>query len=171
MNTEPATIPDETSSHRWRFLRDVLVFQFKMLLGSFRDFALVPVSLVAALLDLVMKNEGYLFYKVMRWAWHSEEMINVYSLIKDEVGETEVNPSFTVDAVVARIEGAVVREYEKGGTAASIKGALEKAIDQVQRETHARTGQVRDVLAGTKRALGLKDKGAKRADRAPASPS
>ncbi len=162
MSTEPATAPDKKFDGRWPFVRDVVVFQLKMLIGSFRDFALVPVSLAAALLDLIFAGErkDYFFYKVMRWAWHSEEMINVYGLIKDEIGETEVNPNYTVDSVVARIEGVVVREYEKGGTAASIKGALDKVLDQVHRETHARTGQVRDVVAGTKRALGLKDKDA-----------
>jgi hypothetical protein len=156
MTTEPAT-----PKNRWRFLRDVLVFQVKMLLGSFRDFALVPVSLAAALLDLIYKGEreGYFFYKVMRWAWHSEEMINVYSLIKDEVGEKAVDPNYTVDSVVARIEGAVVREYQKGGSALNIKAALEKVIDQVHREKRATRDQVRDAFAGTKRVLGLKDKG------------
>jgi hypothetical protein len=160
MNTDPAPIPAKEPDHRWRFLRDVLVFQVKMLLGSFRDFALVPISLGAALLDLIMKNEheGYFFYKVMRWAWHSEEMINVYSLIKNEVGETMVEPSYTVDSVIARIEGVLVREYQKGGTAAGIKDALDKVIDQVHQETHATKDHVRGALAGTKRALGLEDK-------------
>jgi hypothetical protein len=160
MSTEPARIPGKKTDHRWRFLRDVLVFQLKMLIGSFRDFALVPVSLGAALLDLIMKNEreGYLFYKVMRWAWHSEEMINVYSLIKDEVGEKEVDPNHTVDSVIARIEGVLVREYQKGGTAAGIKNALDKVIDQVHHETSSTRDHVRGALAGTKRALGLEDK-------------
>jgi hypothetical protein len=160
MSTEPAKIPAKKTDHRWRFLRDVLVFQLKMLIGSFRDFALVPVSLGAALLDLIMKNEreGYLFYKVMRWAWRSEEMINVYSLIKNEVEEKVVDPNYTVDSVIARIEGVLVREYQKGGTAAGIKNALDKVIDQVHHETHATRDQVRGALAGTKRALGLEDK-------------
>jgi len=121
-----------------------------MLLGSFRDFALVPISLAAALLDLVHKGEreGYFFYKVMRWAWHSEEMINVYSLIKDEVGEKGVDPNYTVDSVVARIEGAVVREYQKGGTAVNIKAALDKVIDQVHRE---KPEEGRGVRSGSSR--------------------
>jgi hypothetical protein len=34
---------------RWRFLRDVLVFQVKLLLDNVRDFALVPISLVAVI--------------------------------------------------------------------------------------------------------------------------
>src|SRR5581483_11251848 len=115
MSSELAHIPEKKPDGRWRFLRDVLVFQFKMLLGSLRDFALVPISLAAALLDLIVKGEreGHFFYKVMRWAWHSEEMINVYGLIKEEVGATEVNPNYTVDSVISRIEGVVVREYEK----------------------------------------------------------
>jgi ribosome-associated translation inhibitor RaiA len=36
---------------------------------------------------------------------------------------------------VARLEGVLVREYEKGGTAATIKAALDRAIDQLHRET------------------------------------
>ena len=50
-----STPPPESSGERWRFLRDVIVFQFKLLLDNLRDFALVPISLVAALIDLVIK--------------------------------------------------------------------------------------------------------------------
>jgi hypothetical protein len=58
-----------------------------------------------------------------------------------------VNPAYTVDAVIARLEGVVVREYEKGGTAASIKAALDRASDQLHRETKEKGDQVRDVVA------------------------
>ncbi|MDQ2946261.1 MAG: hypothetical protein M3Y27_10025 [Acidobacteriota bacterium] len=133
---------------RWRFLRDVLVFQLKLMLSGFRDLALVPVSLVAALIDVVFKGEreGSLFYRVLRWSWHSEEMINVYSPIQHEVAEIEVNPSYTVDAVVERIENVVVREYEKGGTAASIKAALDKVINQVHDETRTAAERAKKIL-------------------------
>ena len=149
MISPPTTTTEEKPDHRWRFVRDVLVFQLKMLIGSFRDFALIPVSIVAALIDLVFKGkrEGDLFYKVLRWGWHSEEMIDVYSPIRHDRGELKVNPNYTVDSVVARIEGVVVREYEKGGTAASIKTALDKVIDQVHRETREKGDQARNVVA------------------------
>ena len=39
---------DKPPDHRWRFWRDVLVFQLKMFIGNLRDFALMPVSLGAA---------------------------------------------------------------------------------------------------------------------------
>jgi hypothetical protein len=108
-----------------------------------RDLVLMPVSLGAAVIDLILKGEreGARFYKVLRWGSHSEEVIDVYSAIRDhDPGEFKVRPAYTVDAVIARLEGVVVREVEKGGTAASIKTAMDRAIDQL----HAETGSVRD---------------------------
>ena len=131
--------PTRTNAdHRWQFIRDVLVFQVKLLLDNVRDFALVPVSLGAAIIDLIFKGEreGALFYKVLRWGAHSEEVIDVYSAIEHhDPGDFKVNPEYTVDGVIARLEGVLVRECEKGGTAASIKAAMDRAIDQVHRET------------------------------------
>src|SRR2546430_2205452 len=104
-----------TSSERWRFLRDVVVFQVKMLLDNVRDFALMPISLAAAIIDLIYKGEreGALFYKVLRWGAHSEEVIDVYSAIEHHPpGEFKVNPAYTVDAVVGRLEDVLRREYE-----------------------------------------------------------
>ena len=45
------------ADERWKFLRDVAVFQLKMVIDNLRDFALIPVSLGAALLDLFFKGE------------------------------------------------------------------------------------------------------------------
>jgi hypothetical protein len=147
------------TGERWRFLRDVAVFQLKLFLDNVRDFALVPISLVAALIDLVYKGEreGALFYKVLRWGAHSEEMIDVYRAIEHHSpGSLKVNPAYTVDAVVARLEDVVVRECEKGGTAASIKAALDRAIDQLHRETKEKGDRARDAIARATDKLCLK---------------
>lgn len=135
--------------HRWQFLRDVLVFQLKMFIGSFRDLALIPASLFAALIDLLFKGrrEGDLFYRVLRWGWRTEEMIDVYSPIKSETAESKLNSDYTVDSVIARIEGVVVREYQKGGTAANIKNALDRVIDQVHDETRQKRDRARRIFA------------------------
>src|SRR6266513_1072682 len=105
-----STLPNtqKTTDERWQFWRDVLVFQLKMFIGNLRDFALMPVSLGAALIDLVSKGEreGALFYKVLRWGSHSEEVIDVYSAIEHhEKGEFKVSRNYTVDGVIARLEG------------------------------------------------------------------
>jgi hypothetical protein len=134
-------------SEHWQFLRDVMVFQLKLLLDNLRDFALVPISIVAALIDLIYEGEreGALFYKVLRWGAHSEDVINVYSAIEHHPpGDFKVNPAYTVDAVIARLQGVVVREYEKGGTAASIKAAMDRAIDQLHRETKEKGDRARE---------------------------
>ncbi len=143
----PAPRPDD---ERWRFLRDVLVFQIKMLADNARDFALIPVSLVAALIDLIFRGEreGSLFYRVLRWGAESEKMIDVYSAIEppaalaDSSGSDArtLKPEYSIDAVVSRLERVVVREYEKGGTAASIKAAMDRALNQM----HQETGPVRE---------------------------
>jgi hypothetical protein len=60
MNSEIATSTapsNKPPDHRWRFWRDVLVFQLKMFIGNLRDFALMPVSLGAALIDLFFKGD------------------------------------------------------------------------------------------------------------------
>lgn len=131
---------------RWRFLRDVAVFQFKLFLDNLRDFALVPVTLGAAALDLVFKGEkeGALFYKVLEWGWHSERIIDLYSMIERDEGP--LKHDFTVDAVISRLEGVILREYEKGGTAASVKSAVDRAIDQMQHETGAQRQRAKDAI-------------------------
>src|SRR5204863_8363284 len=117
----PTTVPDLSNrTERWKFMRDVLVFQLKMLLDNVRDFALMPISLFAAFIDLISRGEreGALFYKVLRWGWHSEQVIAVYSAIEDhEPSDFKISRDYTVDGVIARLEGVLVREYEEGGTA------------------------------------------------------
>src|SRR5207237_6691562 len=88
-----------------------------------------------------------LFYRVLRWGAHSEEVLDAYSPIRDELQDRKVNPNYTVDAVVARLEGVLVREYEKGGTAATIKAALDRAIDQLHRETGKHRERARTAVA------------------------
>jgi hypothetical protein len=162
MSQDPGEDHSRTPSQadaRWRFLRDVIVFQLKMLLDNVRDFALMPVSLIAAVIDLIYKGEreGALFYKVLRWGAHSEEVINVYSAIKRQpLGGFKVNPEHTVDAVVERLEGVLKREYEKGGTAASIKTAMDRTLDQLHRGTRDKGDRARDMVGRAADKLRLK---------------
>jgi hypothetical protein len=119
-----------------------------MLLDNVRDFALMPVSLIAALIDLIFKGKrhGSLFYQVLRWGAHSEEVINVYSAIETH-DRPKVHPNYTIDAVIARLESVLIRECEKGGTAASIKTAMDRAIDQIQMQTSSPRDRATEAVA------------------------
>jgi hypothetical protein len=129
-------MPPEDDSHaRWRFLRDVLVFQIKLILGNLHNFIFVPVSLAAAAADLLFRHErqGARFYKVMEWARHGDEAIALYSALDED--EARASKFYSVDAVVGRIEDVIVREYAKGGTTASVKAAVDRTLNKIQRET------------------------------------
>ena len=143
-------LPNESKStgERWRFFRDVMVFELKMLIGNLRDFALMPVSIAAAIVDFISKGdrEGSLFYRVLRWGAHSEEVLDAYSPIRHELHDLNINPNYTVDAVVARLENVLIREIEKGGTAATIKAALDRTIDQLHRETSQHRERAQTVV-------------------------
>jgi hypothetical protein len=144
MTSNPSPAADE----RWTFIRDVVVFQIKLFLDNLRDLVLMPVALVAAIIDLFVRGEreGALFYKVLRWGAHSEEVIDVYSAIEHhDPGQFRISETYTVDGVIARLQGVVVREVEKGGTAATIKTAMDRAIDQL----HSETGSARDAVVRT----------------------
>lgn len=145
------TNPNDTSE-RWALVRDVVVFQVKMMVDNVRDFALMPVSLGAALLDLVFasRRNDSLFYRVLHWGAHSEQLIDVYSPLSNHpLGQPTVNPSYTIDSVVARLERVVVRECEKGGTATTVKAAMDRAIDQLHRETRPARDKATDLVVRT----------------------
>ncbi len=145
----PPTSVSHSPNERWTFLRDVAVFQLKMAIDNLRDFLLMPVSLGAALFDLIFKGkrEGALFYQVLRWGAESEKIIDVYSAIeRDSLGNPARAAQFTIDAAIARLERVVVREVEKGGTAATVKAAMDRAIDQLHDETGPAREKATDLV-------------------------
>ena len=79
-----------------------------------------------------------------------EQVIDVYSAIEHhETSDFKLSRDYTVDGVIARLEGVLVRECEKGGTAASIKAAMDRAIDQLHAETNGTRNRARDVVVRT----------------------
>jgi hypothetical protein len=87
--SEPAVQPSPSktvSRTRMHFVRDVAVFEMKLLVDNLRDLALTVLSLAAVVLDLTRKDdqEGRRFYAVLRWGRKCQQMTNLYSMIEDE---------------------------------------------------------------------------------------
>jgi len=136
MTDTPPQLPANIDPHaRWKFVRDVLVFESKLALNNLHNFFQIPLTLAVAVFDLVFKGkeEGQRFYKLLEWGRTIDDSIDIYSVIEHR--EKSLNKDYTVDAVVARIEGVIVKEYAKGGTAASVKQAVDKALDGMQATT------------------------------------
>jgi len=128
--TEPVSNIDPHA--RWKFIRDVAVFQFKLFLNNVHNFVQIPLTLVVAVVDLIFKTEpeGARFYKLLVYGRTIDDSIDIYSVIAHH--ERSLNSDYSVDNLVSRLEGVIVREYQKGGTAASVKAALDRAIDELQ---------------------------------------
>jgi len=99
-------------------LRDVGSFQIKLLLDAARDIVLSPVSLAAALLDLLLirRQAPRYFRAVQRLARHTEDRLDLWSSeARDRYG---VQPE-AVDGLLAHVE-AVVRDPKTGGRKARV---------------------------------------------------
>ena len=98
----PSTINSQAKpSSRLRIVRDVVVFQVKCAFEALLDLTLIPVSLVAAGLDLVLGNwrRPRIFHAVLRFGERCERRIDLWGVGRDaEVADAEV------DAVMRSIE-------------------------------------------------------------------
>jgi hypothetical protein len=141
MTDTPPQLTSNIDPHaRWKFIRDVAVFQFKLFLNNVHNFVQIPLTLVVAIFDLIFKTEpeGARFYKLLEHGRTIDDAIDIYSVVAHR--ERSLNADYSVDNLVSRLEGVIVREYQKGGTAASVKAAVDRAIDEMQ----ARAGSGKD---------------------------
>ncbi len=138
--------PAGNADTRWRFLRDVAVFEMKLALNNLHNFFQIPLTLAVAAFDVVVrgKEDGERFYKLVEMGRTIDDAIDIYSIVAHR--ERSLNQDYTVDAVLARLEGVIVREYEKGGSAASVKQAVDRAIDGMQARTGEHASKAADAV-------------------------
>jgi hypothetical protein len=70
-----------TGRTRWVILRDLLIFQVKLVLDGGKDIVLAPVSIVAVALDLLSPGgrPGHRFYAVMRLGERFDRWLSLFS--------------------------------------------------------------------------------------------
>ncbi|MDF1847169.1 MAG: hypothetical protein P1U69_08215 [Parvibaculaceae bacterium] len=121
---------------RWTLMRDVTVFQGKLILDGLRDLLLSPISIAAALIGIIGGGDrpGRQFYDLLYLGKRSEKWINLFG------AASHVSPpSFdkedgeSVDALVDRLETVARRQYEKGGLTQNAKDAVDRALDAVNK--------------------------------------
>lgn len=104
-----ADFPDRGS--RWQLMRDVVVFQIKLGMEAVLDITLIPTSLAAAGLDLLLGNwrRPRWFHAVLRFGERCEQRINLWGV---PATGTDM-PQSDVEAVMRNIE-AVLRKPGTG---------------------------------------------------------
>ena len=106
----------ELKATRNQLIRDVLLLQVKLLLGAARDLAVVPVTLAAAVLDLILSKSQppRFFHQVLRLGERSDQWIDVWSAAHHE--SQQRGP---VDSLLASVE-EVVRDPKVGAQRARV---------------------------------------------------
>jgi len=71
----------DTGRTRWVILRDLCIFQVKLLMDGAKDVFLVPLSVGAVALDLFFpgKQPGHRFYAVMRLGERYDRWLSLFS--------------------------------------------------------------------------------------------
>jgi hypothetical protein len=66
---------------RWVILRDLVIFQIKLVLDGAKDIALAPLSIIAAALDLFFPGArpGHRFYGVMRLGERFDRWLSLFA--------------------------------------------------------------------------------------------
>lgn len=138
MNTPtPENSNPEPVANRWTLIRDMVAFQFKLVVDGFRDFILIPSSLVAGLLSLIKGNprQDNDFYELMRLGQRSEHWINLFGAAKPIEGSraSEVRlPTGDLDQALAKLEDFVVHEANAGGLTTQTRQQLENLLDRLE---------------------------------------
>lgn len=135
MDRLPA-ISHAESDGRWELIRDVIIFQVKLGIDAFRDFIFSPLSIVAAVIDLITGGEhpGRRFYAVLAAGGRTEGWINLFGAPNRSEGHELATRGITVDSFIKQVEGLVVEQYERGGLTASAKEAIDRSLDAIARK-------------------------------------
>lgn len=130
----------EVEVSRWTLIRDLGVFQAKLLVDGVRDLLLVPASLIAGIVSIVLGKSGGAgpqFYQLLEWGKESEQWIDLFSALKNSP-ERPLRPAHFaeqgMDDIVGRLETFVIDEYKSGGMTAQAKEHLDKLLKTLRRK-------------------------------------
>jgi hypothetical protein len=125
---------------RRTLIRDVALFQLKLIVDGFRDLLLVPVSLVTGLISLASGDgdkPGNQFYYLLGVGKQSEQWINLFGALENAPADMEhvhPFPDADMDAIVGQIETFVVDEEKRGGMTAQARERLNRILETLQRD-------------------------------------
>ncbi len=162
----PAT-PEELRAGRWALIRDLAVFQLKLLVDGLKDIVLSPLALVAGAIDIVSggARPGRWFRGVLRAGARFDRWVGLFAAVEGPAqpalpastsegasapsrGEPAPASAGGLDVHIAQLERLLVEQHRQGGLTAGAKRALDRALDAL--EASSKTA-VATVERGVKR--------------------
>jgi hypothetical protein len=120
-------------------LRTVVIFQFKLFVDGLRDVILVPVSIIAAALDLLsgVPSTSGNFASVMNMGRRSERYIDLFGERANRVPDAEAPDAEPgLDDLLGMVETRFKENYRKDDPAGSAQKALESLRQAVKDARH-----------------------------------
>jgi len=137
--TDPGAGGRSAGRHRHvaGFVRDVIVFQGKLVLDGARDALLIPASLVAGVLDLLLgrTHEPGAFDRVLSFGRRTERFINLFGRRGEPLGS--VGPERwpeDVDELVAVLESRLVDPEKRAELSTTARARLLAIIERLRRK-------------------------------------
>ena len=113
------------SGPRFPVLRDVIKFQVKLVLDGLRDLLISPVSIFAALIDLLVPGDdgGKRFYAVVRFGRRTEQWINLFGAA--ERSDRDVREK-GVDVLLTELEALLSDPMQRDEAKARARAIIER---------------------------------------------
>jgi hypothetical protein len=129
-------------------IRDIVVFQFKLIVDGLRDFVLVPVALIAGLVSLVSGEKGRpgpQFYQLLDMGKKSEHWIDLFGALRHAPPDLVDGirfPDAGIDDFLDHVEDFMVDEEKRGGLTAQARERFERILRRLQdrRNSHSSGG-------------------------------
>jgi hypothetical protein len=105
------------ASGREVLVRDLIIFQIKLMLDGAKDLVLAPLSIGAAGLDIVFPGErrGHRFYRVMLWGEKFDRWLNLFGAAEQASADNDGLFGASragSDSLLGRIEAMVLGHDE-----------------------------------------------------------
>jgi hypothetical protein len=112
---------------RGKLIRESLVFQVKLIADGMRDFALVPVSIVATIIGVIRGGDtpDREFQRVIELGRRSEQWINLFG---QHEPIKEAGRAGSIDMLLTQAEDVVREQVKEGGLTEPASRAITKAL-------------------------------------------
>lgn len=139
VSSTPAVPEPDVHAQRWKLVRDLAVFQTKLLVDGLKDLVLAPIALMAAVLGILMYRDdpGRPFRALLHWGHGFDRWVNLFGIADPRAlpaadgDSTREAASPGLDAYVQKVERALTDEVRRGGLTAKAKDAIDRALDSL----------------------------------------
>ncbi len=115
--------------NRWQLLRDVLVFQAKLLVDGLRDLLMSPASLIAVAVGLLTERDrpDRHYRRLIEMGARSERWINLF-------GQAPETDEPGIDELFRRLDDRIREQHDRGGVTKQARAAVDRALDSLQEQ-------------------------------------